>query len=68
LTLGLFGRGQLAADGPQFRLRSCRQCGDRALAAGIGWLFSQRAVFLLVPVFAVLAAWRPCRSRLGHRP
>lgn len=27
-----------------------------ALAGSVGWMFSQRAVFLLVPVFAVLAA------------
>jgi MFS family permease len=52
LTLGLYARNQLAR-------RMGRNAGNVAiavLAGAVGYAFSQRAVFLLVPVFAVLAA------------
>ncbi len=57
LTLGLYAREQLAR-------RIGRNCAfDHAgnvaiavIAGGVGWALSQRAVFLLVPVFSVLAA------------
>ena len=57
LTLGLFARAQLA--GRMGRNGAFDHAGNVAIAAVagiIGWLFGQRAVFLLVPVFAVLAA------------
>jgi len=44
-------------DGPQRRLR--HHAGNVAIAAAagaVGWAISQRAVFMLVPIFAVLAA------------
>jgi MFS family permease len=57
LTLGLYAREQLAR-------RIGRNCAfDHAgnvviavVAGAVGWALSQRAVFLLVPVFSVLAA------------
>jgi len=57
LTLGLFTRAQLA--GRMGRNGAFDHAGNVAIAAVagvVGWLFGQRAVFLLVPVFAVLAA------------
>ena len=57
LTLGLFARAQLA--GRMGRNGAFDHAGNVAIAAVagiVGWLFGQRAVFLLVPVFAVLAA------------
>jgi predicted MFS family arabinose efflux permease len=56
LTLGLFAARQL----PRQMGRNCAfdHAGNVAIAAiagVIGWLFGQRAVFLLVPVFAVMA-------------
>jgi MFS family permease len=56
LTLGLFARRRLAAR--MGRNAACDHAGNVAialLAAAIGSLFGQRAVFLLVPLFAVLA-------------
>ena len=57
LTLGLFARAQLA--GRMGRNGAFDHAGNVAIAAvagTVGWLFGQRAVFLLVPLFAVLAA------------
>jgi MFS family permease len=57
LTLGLFARHQLA--NRMGRNAAFDHAGNVAIAiiaGGIGWLFGQRAVFLLVPLFAVLAA------------
>jgi MFS family permease len=56
LTLGLFARHRLAAR--MGRNAACDHAGNVAIAlvaAGVGSLFGQRAVFLLVPLFAVLA-------------
>jgi MFS family permease len=56
LTLGLFMREQLA--GRMGRNAACDHAGNVVIAlvaAAIGSLFGQRAVFLLVPVFAILA-------------
>jgi MFS family permease len=56
LTLGLFMRDQLA--GRMGRNSACDHAGNvfiALVAAAIGWLFGQRAVFLLVPGFATLA-------------
>jgi MFS family permease len=55
LTLGLFAREQLAAR--MGRNGGCDHAGNVAialLAGAVGWLFGQRAVFLLVPLFAGL--------------
>jgi MFS family permease len=58
LTLGLIGRKALARQmGRNSAFDHAGNVSIALLAAGIGWLFSQRAVFLLVPAFAVLAAW-----------
>ncbi|WP_342238863.1 MFS transporter [Inquilinus sp. OTU3971] len=57
LTLGLIGRRGLARR--MGRNAAYDHAGNVAiafLAAFVGWWFSQRAVFLLVPVFALLAA------------
>lgn len=57
LTLGLFSRAQLASR--MGRNGAFDHAGNVAIAVtagAVGWLFGQRAVFLLVPVFAVLAA------------
>jgi predicted MFS family arabinose efflux permease len=56
VTLGLFVRDQLARR--MGRNGACDHAGNVAIAlvaAAIGWLFGQRAVFLLVPAFATLA-------------
>jgi predicted MFS family arabinose efflux permease len=56
LTLGLFARAQLA--GRMGRNAAFDHAGNVAIAVvagAVGWLFGQRAVFLLVPFFAVLA-------------
>jgi MFS family permease len=56
LTLGLFMRDQLA--GRMGRNAACDHAGNVVMAlvaAATGSLFGQRAVFLLVPVFAALA-------------
>jgi MFS family permease len=57
LTLGLYARKQLARR--MGRNSAFDHAGNVAIAlvaAAVGYAFSQRAVFLLVPVFAVLAA------------
>lgn len=57
VTLGLYARQYLARR--MGRNSAFDHAGNVAIAAaagGIGYLFSQRAVFLLVPVFALLAA------------
>jgi MFS family permease len=57
LTLGLVGRAVLA---PRMGRNSAfDHAGNVAialLAGAVGWVFSQRAVFLLAPLFAALAA------------
>lgn len=57
VTLGLYTRQHLARR--MGRNSAFDHAGNVAIAAaagGIGYLFSQRAVFLLVPVFSLLAA------------
>ncbi len=57
LTLGLYARKALARR--MGRNSAWDHAGNVAIAAAagaVGWAFSQRAVFLLVPVFAVLAS------------
>jgi MFS family permease len=57
LTLGLFTRAQLARR--IGRNAACDHAGNVAIAAVagvVGWLFGQRAVFLLVPIFSLFAA------------
>jgi MFS family permease len=57
VTLGLYARHHLARR--MGRNSAFDHAGNVAIAAaagGVGYLFSQRAVFLLVPVFALLAA------------
>jgi MFS family permease len=57
VTLGLYARQHLARR--MGRNSAFDHAGNVAIAAaagGVGYLFSQRAVFLLVPVFAMLAA------------
>jgi MFS family permease len=57
LTLGLYARTQLARR--MGRNSAFDHAGNVAIAVAagaVGYAFSQRAVFLLVPVFAVLAA------------
>ena len=56
VTLGLYVRKQLARR--MGRNSAFDHAGNVAIAAaagGVGYLFSQRAVFLMVPVFAILA-------------
>ncbi|ACB96567.1 MFS transporter [Beijerinckia indica] len=56
LTLGLFAQGQLAARmGRNGAFDHAGNVVVALVAGGIGWLFGQSAVFLLVPLFAVLA-------------
>ncbi len=57
VTLGLYARRHLARR--MGRNSAFDHAGNVAIAAaagGVGYLFSQRAVFLLVPVFALVAA------------
>ncbi|HEY7577478.1 MAG TPA: MFS transporter [Acetobacteraceae bacterium] len=57
LTLGLYARRELAHR--MGRNAAFDHAGNVAIAAAagvVGWIFSQRAVFLLAPVFATLAA------------
>jgi len=57
LTLGLFAQHQLANRmGRNAAFDHAGNVAIAVIAGGIGWLFGQRAVFLLVPLFAVLAA------------
>jgi MFS family permease len=56
LTLGLYARKQLARRmGRNSAFDHAGNVGIAIVAGAIGYVFSQRAVFLLVPVFAVLA-------------
>src|SRR5258708_8305417 len=56
LTLGLYARKQLARRmGRNSAFDHAGNVAIAVVAAAIGYAFSQRAVFLLVPVFAVLA-------------
>jgi len=57
ITLGIYRQSQLARR--MGRNSAFDHAGNVAIAVaagGVGWALSQRAVFLLVPVFAVLAA------------
>jgi predicted MFS family arabinose efflux permease len=57
LTLGLFARKQLARRmGRNSAFDHAGNVGIALVAAAVGYEFSQRAVFLLVPVFAILTA------------
>ena len=57
LTLGLYTRKQLARRmGRNSAFDHAGNVAIAVVAAGVGYVFSQRAVFLLVPVFALLAA------------
>jgi MFS family permease len=57
LTLGLFARKELARRmGRNGAFDHAGNVVIALVAGGVGWLFGQRAVFLLVPFFAVLAA------------
>src|SRR5438270_1255573 len=57
LTLGLFTRAQLGERiGRNGAFDHAGNVAIAVVAGGIGWLFGQRAVFLLVPLFAVFAA------------
>ncbi len=57
LTLGLYTRKQLALRmGRNSAFDHAGNVAIALLAGAVGYVFSQRAVFLLVPVFAVLAA------------
>ena len=57
VTLGLYARKHLARRlGRNSAFDHAGNVAVAALAGGIGYLFSQRAVFLVVPVCAVLAA------------
>ena len=56
LTLGLYARKQLARRmGRNSAFDHAGNVAIAVVAAGVGYVFSQRAVFLLVPVFALLA-------------
>src|SRR5206468_11046737 len=58
LTLGLYARTELARRmGRNSAFDHGGNVAIAALAGLVGWAVSQRAVFLLVPVAAVLAAW-----------
>jgi MFS family permease len=56
LTLGLYARNQLARRmGRNSAFDHAGNVAIAAVAGGVGYAFSQRAVFLLVPIFAMLA-------------
>ena len=56
LTLGLHARGQLARRmGRNSAFDHAGNVAIAVVAGAVGWAVSQRAVFLLVPVFSVLA-------------
>jgi uncharacterized membrane protein len=56
LTLGLYAREELARRmGRNSALDHAGNVALAVLAGAVGYLLSQRAVFLLVPVFAVMA-------------
>ena len=57
LTLGLFARDRLANRmGRNEAFNHAGNVSFAIVAGGIGWLFGQQALFLLVPFFAALAA------------
>jgi MFS family permease len=57
LTLGLYRRNELARRmGRNSAFDHAGNVAIATLAGGVGWAFSQRAVFLLVPFFSALAA------------
>jgi sugar phosphate permease len=57
LTLGLYARVHLAArTGRNGAFDHAGNVAIAVAAAAVGWRFGQRAVFLLVPLFALLAA------------
>jgi predicted MFS family arabinose efflux permease len=57
ITLGLYRRDQLARRmGRNSAFDHAGNVAIAAVAGAIGWIFSQRAVFLIVPIFAVLAS------------
>ena len=57
ITLGLFARQALARRlGRNAAFDHAGNVAIAAAAGAVGWAFSQRTVFLLVPVFALLAA------------
>src|SRR5438093_6482105 len=57
LTLGLFMRRQVASRmGRNAAFDHAGNVAIAVVAAGVGSLYGQRAVFLLVPLFAALAA------------
>ena len=57
LTLGLYARNQLARRmGRNSAYDHAGNVGIAIVAGAVGYVFSQRAVFLLVPIFAVLSA------------
>ena len=57
LTLGLYRRAELARRmGRNSAFDHAGNVAIAAVAGAVGWALSQRAVFLLVPVFAALAA------------
>jgi MFS family permease len=56
LTLGLFARDQLATQmGRNGAFDHAGNVAIAAVAGFVGWVFGQRAVFMLVPVFSALA-------------
>jgi MFS family permease len=57
LTLGLYAQGQLARRmGRNSAFDHAGNVAIAVVAGAVGWAFSQRTVFLLVPIFSVLAA------------
>ena len=70
LTLGLYARKQLARRmGRNSAFDHAGNVAIAVVAGAVGYAFSQRAVFLLVPVFAVLAGdGGALHSRRRHRP
>jgi MFS family permease len=71
LTLGLYRRAELARRmGRNAAFDHAGNIAIAAVAGVVGWVFSQRAVFLLVPAFAVLAAiavWSIPAGAIDHR-
>jgi MFS family permease len=57
ITLGLYARARLARQmGRNSAFDHAGNVAIAAVAGAVGYIFSQRAVFLMVPVFAALAA------------
>jgi Major Facilitator Superfamily len=71
LTLGLFAQHELATRmGRNAAFDHAGNVTIAIVAGGVGWLFGQRAVFLLVPFFAALAAgavWSIPADAIDHR-